>query len=452
MSISGLFEIGRRSLAGYQSAIDITSGNIANANNENYKRRRVDLHNLTLNNSGAGFNGSEASPTDLQRIRQKFAEHALWRENNQLGMYDKTETLLSQVESVFGDDSEGGLSSVLSQFWNSWNQLSNDPENDSTRNLVRNKGKLLADTFNRTYNRVIRFQREMTPEINDTVNTINQSAKKLLDINQQIRVNNNPDLLDERDKVISDLSKTINIDVKESDKGEVSIFYGGHILISENKANLLQVKYDTTSNVHKATVQFKDSSYAPDIAGGSLAGMIDVYNEKIPAYLDKLNSLARSVGEQVNAIHKKGYNIAGTTGIDFFKNGTSGASDIRLSAAIEQDPSLIASRASGEGVGSNTVAESIYKLQYGTSLENQTPNDFLTNLVTKIGSDVDNASFMSHSETLITQQLQNQRDQVTGVSMDEEMTNMIKYQQAYQASAKIITTVDEMLTTVINLK
>ena len=214
MSISGLFEIGRRSLAGYQSAIDITSGNIANANNENYKRRRVDLHNLTLNNSGAGFAGSEASPADLQRIRQKFAEHALWRENNQLGMYDKTKSLLSQVESVFGDDSEGGLSSVLSQFWNSWNQLSNDPENDSTRNLVRNKGKLLADTFNRTYNRVIRFQREMTPEINDTVNMINQSAQKLLDINQQIRVNNNPDLLDERDKVISDLSKTINIDVK----------------------------------------------------------------------------------------------------------------------------------------------------------------------------------------------------------------------------------------------
>ncbi len=451
MSISGLFEIGRRSLAGYQSAIDITSGNIANANNENYKRRRVDLRNLTINGIANGIGGNGANPSDLQRIRQKFAEHALWRENNQLGKYDKTESLLSQLESIFGDDSDGGLGSVMSQFWNSWNELSNDPENDSIRNLVANKGKLLSDTFNRTYNRAIRFQREMTPEINDTVKMINQSAQKLLDINNQIRVNDNPDLIDQRDAVLSDLSKVINIDVKENDKGEVSVFYGGHILISENKANLLQVKFDTTGNVHKASVVFKDSNYAPKIEGGSLAGMMDVYNNKIPAYLDKLDTLASSVVSQVNAIHKNGYNIAGTTGVDFFQNGVTSASDIKLNSAIENDPTLIATRAAGEGVGSNSVAEAIFKIQYATSVENKTVSDFYTDLVTGIGSDVDDASFLAKSEALITQQLQNQRDQVTGVSLDEEMTNMIKYQQSYQASAKIISTVDEMLTTVLNL-
>ncbi len=452
MSISSMFEIGRRSLSTYKSAIDVTSGNIANANNPGYTRRRVDLRNLTQTNGVLGRLGSGVSPGDLLRTRQRFAETALWRENAGLAKYEQSETMLQQVESIFGDASSGGLSNVLSEFWNSWNDLANDPESDSLRSLVKNKGQLLADSMNNTYNRTLQFQQQIKPQISGTVNDINRIGRQLVNLNRELRVSDNPDLLDSRDQLISDLSKMINISVKEKDTGEVSIFSGGYLLVSDTKQNELSVSFNSDSAVQSAAVVFKDSNFEPEIEGGTLAGMMDTFNNKIPSYLDSLDTLAVNVAEKVNELHAAGYNVAGTTGVNFFDDGVSGASSFRMNAAIVEDPTLIATRAATEGVGSNSVAESIFNLQFDTIVENQAPSDFFTNLLSVIGSDIDNASFLRESQELITQNLQNQKDQVAGVSLDEEMTKLVQYEQAYQAAAKIINTVDQMLETVLSLR
>ncbi len=447
-----MFEIGRRSLSSYKSAIDVTSGNIANANNPGYTRRRVDLRNLTQTNGVLGRLGSGVEPGDLMRTRQRFAETALWRENAGLSKYQQSEALLQQVESIFGDSSSGGLSSVLSEFWNSWNDLANDPESDALRSLVKNKGQLLADSMNNTYNRTLQFQQQIKPQITSTVNDINRIGQQLININKELRVSNNPDLMDSRDQLITDLSQMININVKEKDNGEVSIFFGGHVLISDTKQNELSVDYNTDNIVQSVGVVFKDSSYKPEIEGGSLAGLVDTFNNKIPSYLDSLDTLAVKIAEKVNEKHVAGYNIAGTTGVNFFASGISGASSFKMNEAIVKDPTLIATRAATEGVGSNSVAESIFNLQFDTIVENQAPSDFFTNLISVIGSDIDNASFQRESHELITQSLQNQKDQVAGVSLDEEMTRLVQYEQAYQAAAKIINTVDQMLETVLSLR
>lgn len=451
MSISSLFEIGRRSLQGYQSAIDTTSGNIANANNENYTRRRVDLSYLSGNLNGFNSFGS-MNGSDLQRMRQKFAEYSLWRENHNLGMYEKTESLLKQIESVLGSEGDGSIQNVLNEFWSAWNDLANDPESDSIRALVKNKGQLLTNTFNDAHTRMVNMQRQLTPELTETVNTINRISNQLLEINQQLRINQSPDLMDRRDALINDLSSMININVKEKDNGEVSILFGGHILISENKSSPLQVSFDSSNNLHSVSLTFKDSNYEPEIEGGSLAALMDVYNNKIPNYLNQLDTLAVNISREVNTVHSKGYNISGTTGINFFSNNVSGASSFRMNGAILNDPTLIATRNAGEGVGANSVAEQIFELQYNTIVNNETPGDFYTSLVTEIGTDINDASFLKTSQEMITQQLKNQRDAITGVSLDEEMTKLIQYEQAYQAAAKIITTVDEMLETVLSLK
>lgn len=451
MSISSLFEIGRRSLAGYQSAIDTTTGNIANANNEGYTRRRVDLNNLNTSTSGFSSFGNANTGT-LERMRQKFAEYSIWRENHNLGKYDKTESLLKQIESVLGSEGDGSIQNVLNEFWNSWNDLANDPESDAVRALVKNKGQLLANTFNDAHSRMVNMQRQMTPEIGETVNTINRISNQLLEINQQLRVNQSPDLMDQRDQLINDLSKMINIDVKEKDNGEVSILFGGHILISENKASPLQANFDASNNLHSVSLTFKDSNYEPEIQGGSLAALMDVYNNNIPNYLNQLDTLAVNIAREVNSVHSSGYNIAGTTGINFFSANVSGASSFRMNSAVVNDPGLIATRGATEGVGANSIAESIYDLQYNTIVANETPGDFFTSLVTEIGTDISDASFLKSSQEMITQQLMNQRDEITGVSLDEEMTKLIQYEQAYQAAAKIITTVDQMMETVLSLK
>jgi flagellar hook-associated protein 1 len=450
MSISSLFEMGRRSLTGFQSAIDTTSNNIANANNEGYTRRRVNMQNLTSVSGFAGF-GSGMDSNGLDRMRQKFAELSLWRENNNLGKYEKTESLLKQIESIFGDDSDGSLQNVMAEFWNSWNDLASDPESDSLRTLVKNKGQLLTNSFQNTYSRVVSLQRQIEPEIYESVNVINDISNQLLDINQQLRLGNSPDLLDRRDQLITELSKIINIDVREKENGEVSVLTGGHILISENKANRIDVSIDRTNNIRTSSITFKDSNFQPEIDGGSLAGVLEVFNDKIPNYLDQLDTLADNLSSQVNAAHSAGYNLAGTTGINFFSSSGTGASNFTMNQAVVNNPTLIATRGATEGVGANSVAESIFSLQFDTIVANETPSDFYVSLVTEIGSEIDDASFLRDSGELITQQLQNQKDQVSGVSLDEEMTKLVQYEQGYQAAAKIIQTVNNMIDTVLQL-
>ena len=123
-----------------------------------------------------------------------------------------------------------------------------------------------------------------------------------------------------------------------------------------------------------------------------------------------------------------------------------------MNNAVVNDPNLIASRSATEGIGANSIAESIFNLQNSTFVANETPSDFYTSLVTEIGTDISDAEFQRSSQELITQQLQNQRDEITGVSLDEEMTKLILYEQSYQAAAKIITTVDQMMDTVLSLR
>jgi len=447
-----MFEIGRRSLSGYRSAIDVTSNNIANASNPEYTRRRVDLRNLTVGAGVLGRIGAGVDAVDLTRMRQKFAEKALWRENSDLGKFKQSEFLLNQVESIFGDTSEGGMNNVLSEFWNAWNELANDPESDSLRNLVRNKGQLLADGFQQTYNRTVSFQKEMKPEINSMVTEINRITGQLVNLNKELRLSDNPDLYDARDRLVNDLSQLIKVDVKEKDNGEISVYSGGHILMSDTQQMTLETQFTDTDNIRSVAIVFEDSSFEPEIASGELAGMMETYNTKIPEYLDNLDTLAASIAEEVNTLHSAGYNIAGTTGVNFFDTNISGAADFRMNAAIVNDPTLIATRGASEEVGSNSVAEAIFNLQYTTFVENETPVAFYTDLLSTIGSDVENASFMRGSQELIVQNLQNQKDQVAGVSLDEEMTKMVQYEQAFQAAAKVINTADSMLETVLNLR
>jgi len=454
MSISQLFEIGRRSLLGYKSAIDTTSGNIANANREGYTRRRVNLDNLTSDiGLGYGRIGAGVNADQLSRMRHKFAEYSLWRENASYNNYAKQETLLSQIESILGDDSEAGLQNIMSEFWNAWNDLANDPESESARVLVKNKGLLLANTFNRTHERVVRFQRQMEPEIRDTVSMVNQISAQLLQLNEQFRLNPGaPDLMDQRDSLITQMSDLINVEVKEKDNGEISLFFNGHILVSENKINQLETSIDRSDNLHRIAITFKDSNYRPEITAGSLAGLVEVFNNKVPEYMNNLDALAREVVRNVNSVHRNGSNVAGTTGVNFFEQGAGGASDFRVSNAVVNDPTLIASRSNTEAVGGNSTAEAIFNLQFNSFVSNQTPGDFYTSLTTSLGTEISDVSFLAHSQELIAQQLKNQRDEVSGVSLDEEMTKLVQYEQAYEAAAKIIQTVDEMLETVINLR
>lgn len=442
MTISGLFEIGKRSLLAYQSAINTTAGNISNVNNENYSRRKAEFGNVT---NGVSWDESI-------RLRQQFAEQQLWQENQHLGRYDSLETMFSQVENIFAEDTEAGFSSVLNQFWNSWNDLANDPESQYARTLVRDKALILSDRFQRMHSDLKDMQQQIFPEVKSQVNEINQKLNQLSDLNQRLRQGKSDDLLDERDKVLGGLSQMLNIKIKEKDSGEVTVYAEGLILISDGVVNELTTEVTTENGQSKAQIKFKKMNKILPVKSGKLSSLLDMHNQFIPEYLQKLDELARNFAQSVNSLHLSGQNLTGTSNIYFFDSNITGAADFKVNEAIVQDPGLIATRAVGEGEGSGSMAQAISDLRFKNITSEGTAANFYQSMLSGIGNQVQETSFLYQSQRLIVQQLQNQRDAVTGVSLDEEMTRMMQFEQAYQAAARIVTTVDEMMQTVLNIK
>jgi flagellar hook-associated protein 1 FlgK len=442
MTISGLFEIGKRSLLAYQSAINTTSQNIANVGNENYSRRRVEIAGLS--------NGMPIE--DAIRLRQRFAEQQYWQESQQLGRYDTLGSMLGQIENVFAEDTEAGLSNVLNQFWNAWNDLANNPESESSRTIVKDKAIVLTDRMRNMYSDLNDLQQQVLPQIGTQISDINQKLTELGRINNQLRSGQTSDLMDQRDKLVGELSEYLSLKVKEKATGEVTLYSEGLALVSEGHVNQLETTVVQENGHNKVQIRVKDMEKALSVSSGSLSAYVDIHNEYIPEYLDRLDTMARQLVESVNEIHITGENLSGTTGIDFFTSGITSAADFTVNQSIIDDPNLIATRLPGEGDGSGSIAQSVSNLRFQSITSEGTIANYYQSMLSGLGNGIQANEFLSDSQSLIVQQLQNQRDAVAGVSLDEEMTRMMQYEQAFQAAARIVTTVDEMMQTVLDMR
>lgn len=446
MSISRILEISKRSLLAYQSAIRTTTDNISNANNEYYKRRRVNFNELNSGYSVLGLNID-----DTQRLRQRFAEYQIYSENQFFGKYQSTHRLLSQIEGIFDESSDSGLSKVLSDFYSAWNDLAQEPESDYARNLVVNKGMVLADNFQQINGDLENIKDQIKPEIKLQLKDINQKLHLLQKINRQIRMHANPDLLDQRDKILDELSKKIKLKIKEKDNGEVNIYADGILLVSYDTLNELKLNEVSKNGATQLQIGLKTSNHALQIDNGEIGGLLEMHNSTLPEFKNKLDKLARGLAAAVNKIHRQGENANGVGGLDFFASDIKGMADFKVNQAIVDDPSLVASKRPGEAIGSGSIANEINDLQSKSIFNEGTAHEYYQSFLTELGDKVQEADFNENSQKMIIDQLKNQRDTVTGVSMDEEMTQMVQYQQAYSAAAKMITTVDQMMTTVIRM-
>lgn len=447
MPISNIFEVGKRSLLAYQSAIQTTAGNISNSNNENYARRKADLSQMIAGFSSLGFSAEESI-----RMRQRFAEHQLWQENQDLNHYQTSNMLLSQIENIYAEDTESGITTLVTQFWNSWNDLANDPESDYARAIVKDKGLILTNAFSRMHRDLRQMQGQIRPEVDTRVTEVNQTLNQLSTINQKLRYEKSSDLLDKRDQLIKSLSDELNIKVREKDTGEVSIYVDGYLLVADATVNTLRTGIETVNGENQIKIYFGDSDKTVNMGSGKLQGLLNTHNQEIPDHLDRLDRLAVHLAESVNEIHVTGENLAGTTNISFFAASVSGAADFKMNDAILQDISLIATRLPAEAEGSGSIAQSISDLQYNKGMNGSTDLEYYHGMLTELGNKIQETGFLEQSQRLIVEQLQNQKEAVSGVSLDEEMTRLIQYEQAYQAAAKIINTVDEMVDTVLSLK
>ncbi len=501
-------EISRRGMTAQQTALYVTGQNVSNASTPGYTRQRVNFQQ-TAPYPTPGINaplitgqmGTGVDAGSIQRIRESFLDIQYRSENSKLGYWQARSDSLNKMESIMNETTDTGLANSIDQFWSALQDLANDPTNSGSRSVVRQRGEAVADTFNYLSNSLTTVQNDEKDQIDVTVKQINSLLTQLDNTNKQIGAVEPSgylpnDLYDERDRLIDELSSLVNIRVtyekpggnpNSNAEGKASIKMiddnGSElgVLLAGSGYNELKVNYDGADQSVN-TIQFGATTldFSKLNSTGKLKSLIESYGYEsngkatgtYPDMLNELDNLAYTFATEFNKVHESGMSpneIANKTNDDipFFADTNSAAitdrkgfaSRIQLAQQIQNSLDNIAT-ADGSDPANVTVGDAtnvkalanVIKTQfdYGANNEMADFQGYFQNVIGGMAVISQEATRMTTNSTALQQAVDQKRQSTSSVSLDEEMTNMIQFQQAYNASARMITLQDELLDKIIN--
>lgn len=459
-------DTGKRSMANSQTALQTVGHNIANKSTEGFSRQRVELQSNVPVGEGHLQIGTGSRAAQVTRVNNPYLEKQIQKEGAQSGFLEARAEAMSRVEQIYNEQANKGLSHYMGEFFNAFRELSNYPESAPTRTLVRETGQVLANDFKRVSKDLVAVQEDLDGQVNTHVEEINQITKEIATLNEKIsaiEIQGIPanDQRDRRDLLIKKLNENIDISWGENEVGQVSITAAKNaILVSGFTAQELSSKH--SGNGDRVDVYFKTSAgqltpITKMISGGKLGAILQTRDKTIEEFKDNVDTLAFTFSNEVNKIHQQGIDLVGRPGQAFFselKDIKGAASRMTLSESLRGDVNRVVTAMKEKGVADNTVANVIANLQDQTILQDgtSTMDDFYRSSVGKIGVLAQRAIKESESQKNILGQLNNLRESISGVSLDEEATKMIEYQKSFDASARLIRTADEMFDTVLSLK
>ncbi|MEW5701243.1 MAG: flagellar hook-associated protein FlgK [Candidatus Zixiibacteriota bacterium] len=457
--MSGIFqglELAKRALLSQQYALTTTGHNIANADTPGYSRQRVNLVATDPFASTVGRVGTGVRVASVRHLRDLFLTGQYRQGSDQLGRWSTLQSALSEVENIMREPSDQGLNASLSSFFNAWQTLSQNPESSAARASVREQASTLVNAFHQVSNRLTDLQQSLDDSVATHVAAINEAAAGLAQLNREIQRTElggqtANDLRDRRDQMIDELSRQADVRVIEQSNGITRVFLGTMEIVSQDSSRALGTRTVGTGTSTRTQVVWAGSSIEVTVSGGELAGVIAARDQAIPEYQNMLDQLAGAIVGRVNALHAAGYGLDGSTGNNFFDPTATTAARIALSGGIAGDLNRIAASQSGE-VGDNANALAIAGLQDALTLNGNTSTfaDYYAQIIGTVGTRSREATTARDNASLVLEQIEFSRQSVQGVSLDEEMADLIKSQHAYAAAARVVSAVDRSLDTLIN--
>jgi len=447
MNIGNGLEIGKRAIMTHAETLKITGQNIANANTPGYSRQKLELKDVS-------YDGDGATTLRAYRIRDKFTDYHIRAENQSLGEWDMRSQLYGQVESVFLEPSEHGLNNTLSEFWDSWSDLANDPGSTAPRSVVVQRGAMVANSLNRLDTQLKNLRGFANDYVDDRVSQINDAAERLAQLNVQIvRVEASGEeagnMRDSRDLLLQKMSRLANTTVIEHESGSASVLIGGRAIVDEAKVFKLETQQVASGDMTVSNVVWADDDTDVLITGGELAGLVAMRDEIIPGIQNDLNEMTSSLIDAVNDIHSTGYGLDGSTGLAFFTGNN--AYDITVNDELMDDVSKIAASDTGEA-GSNSIALDIAALSdESVAAGGVTIGAYYSDMLESLGTRSHNAIMMKENAEMVVDYLEEQKESISGVSIDEEAADLIRFQHAYQSAAQYMSVINDLLETLINI-
>jgi len=460
--MAGLFsglEIGKRALATHQLWLNTIGHNVANVNTPGYTRQRVNITSTLPEPHSAGPVGSGVHAMDIRNVRDLFLNQQYRLERKNLGQWEAMEKTMTQIEAMFNEPNDNSLSDLMNQFWNAWEDLTQfgQTESASARIALIEKANLMTSGFHRLANNLKDLKYSVNKDVELLVDNINSIAYEISILNNKIAReegggDNANDLRDRRDNLIDELSQYVDVNTIDLKNGATMVQIGSMILVDDQSLVPLTTKPTTVDGVRVHRIYWENSDNMVTNLNGKLKGLVETRDEVLVDYMGKLNEMAESLVAEVNTLHRAGYGLDGTTGHDFFAGVFTSAEKIKVNFVVEQDINLISASQSG-AIGDNANALAIANLRDSLILNNgrATLSEFYNALISRVGVETSKSIQFREDYTLMVEQIENSRQSVQGVSLDEEMTQMIKFQHAFDAAARVITTMDQALEQVMNM-
>ncbi|HTL19038.1 MAG TPA: flagellar hook-associated protein FlgK [Patescibacteria group bacterium] len=472
----GLFDtlsLATRAMQAQQAGVTISGQNLANVNNPAYSRQRVNFQTSDAVPLPNGILGTGVQVAGIEQIRDGLLDVQIRDETSVGGFWTTAQSALQNTQTELGqflndtsstDGTSGasgvagaqGLSTQLSNLFSAFQAVATDPTSVSKRQVLVNQAQTLASSFNQVAARLS----SVNDSLNTSISTDTDSANKLLsdiaDLNDQITRteiasgSTANDLRDLREQKLESLAHLTNFQTGTAADGSLTLAIGGVTMISGAKLNDTLQAYDAGAG--QLQIRAATAGTTLTLSGGSITGAIDTRDGALASLRSGLDSLASQLAIQVNSAYSAGYDLNGNTGAAFF-TGTNAAT-LGVNSSLADDPSKIQAAGVPGAIGDGAVALSVARLaqQTNAALNNQTFGDAYGGIVTDLGNALSNANDQVASQEAVNTMLAKQRDSISGVSMEEELTNLMTFQKAYQASAQIISTVNSMLTSLINMK
>ena len=454
MSTFSIFEIGRSALITAKRTMDVTSHNVANASTPGYSRQEAVLEPIIQRQ--ATVSGAGVRVVDVRRLRDQFVDSVLRSEAAKKSAFEVGKDVMEYLQVVASEPSDSSIRSSLDSFWSAWHDLSVDAGSASARAQVMERGRSLVDMFKHVGGQIDALSLDLESSLDASVRRVNLVSERLVGLNVEIaraiaRQEPASDLLDQRDVLLDELTELTGATVSHlSDGNSVRVSVDGFPLVDRDQRYDIEVRYHPGGTEFRWVSAPGEYTVMPSV-GGKIGGYKEARDAMVQDFKSEVESLFKAVVDDINAIHASGYPISGAPGDFFITDGVDYLNSAQVAPWIVADHRAIcASGVSGDPLDGSIALAIADRIEGADGSVAPSYNDMWAAVIGRLGAVGQKVDSGFGVQEILVKELQNRKDSISGVSIDEEVATLVRQQHAFSAASRLITTADEMIDTIIN--
>ena len=458
----GTLDMGQRALQTQMKGLELTGHNLANVNNPNYSRQRIEVASTYSVNPGSHSQGTGVDVVGVQQIRDQILDTQIRSEKSITGFLEARmtgleyiQTSMGSVLNPFGTEGSGGLNARLGDLVSSLHEVSADPSSRTSRHMFLDAAEAVASEMRSMDQQLTQLEDRWDEELNIRVDETNHILDQIASLNRSIQKvegggsNTANDLRDQRAKTLESLSEMLPIEISSDNNGKLQVQVNG-VSIIDGQTVVSTLSAQPQPPEAPALVWQPDGQ-ALNPGEGRLGGILDVRGSVLADMREQINTMAEDLIQSMNQVHAQGFALDGSNGRNLYTGQN--ASDIRINQDLKDHPEwLQASSRRGESGNNETITAMVQEMQTPRAgLGQRTYVEAHADLVAQIGQSLQSTRSALEDQQAMQSLMERQRESISGVSLDEEMTQLVKYQRAFEASARLVTIVDDMLSTIVTM-